>query len=176
MINTINSTAIASTTKNSTKTPQYLEDLAVIADSADKRSHYYGKFTDEQILAASEKLNAREYQAFGCFTGDASLPGIKKYAEAYLKYINSLSPEELSGTRYEGTKESMTKLLSDVNAQIANGGEPTAKDPSSLISMLLDEMLRKMKERGMDMQSIFGASSTESDKVTISKEAKNLSS
>src|SRR5664279_234768 len=112
MVNSINSAQVTSTPVANNRT-QYPEDLAVIADSIDSRSTSYGKYTDQQVNDASQQLNAREYMAFGHFGNDASSQGIKIFAEAYIKYINTLSPEEQNSVRYKGTKESMGTILTE---------------------------------------------------------------
>ena len=124
--------------------------LAIIADSADKRSASYGQYTDAEILAASKKLNEREYLAFGHLSGDASTQGIANYAEAYLKYINSLPPEEQKSVRYAGTKESVTNLLTQAKARLSDEkayGTAENQKPTSFILMMLEAMSASLADR-----------------------------
>ena len=81
------------------------DDPAIISDSLDKRSPYYGKYSEKEIFDAQTKLNQQEFMAFGHLAGDASTQGIIKLSEAYLKYINSLSPEAQQTGRYAGTRK-----------------------------------------------------------------------
>ena len=177
MINGINFVQVTSAPPVSNNKPQYPENLAVIADSADSRSTSYGKYTDQQIADATNKLNARAYAAFGYFGNDASSQGIAKYAAAYVNYIKSLSPEEQNSVRYQGTKESMTALLAEANAQIAEekahpGKKPA--QPTSLLMMMLDEMLKNFKKNGINAGAPTNAVNN-TDQVTISAEALKLS-
>lgn len=174
MINGINLMRVTNTPTVSN--PQYPEDLAVIADSADKRSASYGKYTHQQIADATHKLNAREYAAFGHFAGDASSQGIKNFAEAYVKYISSLSPDEQNSVSYKGTKESMTALLAAANAQIADEKAHPGKNSAkarTFIEMLLDDMMKKLNKNGNPAGASSNSASTE--QVTISAEALKLS-
>ena len=174
MLNGINSVRGTNAPPVSNNSPQYPENLAVIADSADSRSTSYGKYTDQQIADATNKLNAREYSAFGYFGNDASSQGIAKYAAAYVNYINSLSPEEQNSVRYKGTKESMTALLAAANADIAaNPGKKPAQ-PSSLIEMMLDAIMKNFKKIGINVGASTNATNS-TDQVTISAEALKLS-
>lgn len=165
------SSATAITEKSS-----YPDNLAVIADSADKRSQSYGKYSNKQILEASERLNKQEYLAFGQFSSDASTSGIKKYAEAYIKYYDKLSPEEQNSPRYKGTRESMANLLSQANAQLqsesGNKSEKATQKPTSLLLMLLEDLKKKFDEkRGMLSTNNDNVSGV---KVTISEQARSL--
>lgn len=177
MISGVTSNLSAGNSSSSTK-PPYLEDLAVIADSADRRSASYGKYTNEQILDASKKLNEREYAAFMHLSTDASTTGIKKYAEAYIRYYDQLSPEEQNSPRYKGTRESVSNLLSQANAQLsAEKAHPDkkAEEPTSFILMLLDSMNKHFETHGVKGQNISGNPSRTEDKVTLSEEARKLS-
>jgi hypothetical protein len=176
MVNGINSAQVTSPLV-SNNSSQYPENLSEIADSADSRSKSYGKYTQQQILDASKKLNAREYAAFGYFGNDASSQGIKSYAEAYLKYINQLSPDEQNGVRYKGTKENMTALLAAANAQIAEENAHPGKKPvkpTSLLLMMLDEMMIRLKKNPIHADASSNAANS-ADRVTISEEARKIS-
>jgi hypothetical protein len=91
----------------------------MIAESVDTRSKYYGKFTDKQVSDSWDRVAAREKAAFGYFGNDASSEGLKKFGEAYVSYINGLSPEEQNSVRYRGTKENMTRFLGQIEGEIA---------------------------------------------------------
>jgi hypothetical protein len=175
VINTINSRYGVSADALNLSKP-YAENLSKIADSADERSSTYGKYSNQQILAASEKLNQREQAAFGYLGHDASTAGIIRYAKAYISYVDSLSPEEQNGVRYQGTKGNMSSLLNQATAQLSgeskktNGAEVEYK---SLLSMLLDEMNNQLHQRGIGKKS----SSSEhknSDVVAISDPGRRL--
>nr|WP_314863984.1 hypothetical protein [uncultured Undibacterium sp.] len=177
MINTINNRYGMSTDAlNPSK--QYPENLSKIADSADERSSSYGKYSNQQILAVSEKLNQREQAAFGYLGHDASTAGIIRYAKAYISYIDSLSPEEQNGVRYQGTKDNMSTLLNQANAQFSSEiNKPNGADVEykSLLSMLLDEMNKQLQQNGIGKKN----SSSEhknTDVVTISNAGRRLSS
>jgi len=86
MVNALNSAQVTSAPV-SNNGPRYLENLSKISDSCDPNNKNFGKYTDKQIADATNKLNAREYSAFGHFAGDASSQGIKKLAEAYINYM-----------------------------------------------------------------------------------------
>ena len=86
--------------------------------------------------------------AFGHLAGDASTQGIIKLSEAYLKYINSLSPEAQQTGRYAGTKESVTNLLTQARAKLATENtDPTKKvvEPTSFIMMMLEAMSKSIE-------------------------------
>jgi len=177
MVNGINFVQVASAPPVSNNKPQYPENLSVISDSCDPHNKNFGKYTDKQIADATNKLNAREYAAFGHFAGDASSQGIAKLAAAYVNYINSLSPEEQNGARYKGTKEGAMALLAGANAQIAEekahpGKKPA--QPTSLLMMMLDEMLKNFKKNGINAGAPSNAVDN-TDQVTISAEALKLS-
>ncbi len=175
MINGIYST-LAPSVPSSTASTKYLENLSEIADSVDPHSKSHGKYTDKQIADATNKLNAREYAAFGHFGDDASSQGIKQFTEAYLNYLNQLSPEEQNSIRYKGTKESATALLAGVNAQIAEGKNNPGKkanQPTSLLIMMLDEMMLHFKKNGVGVNTPV-ISHTGGSQVTISEEARKL--
>ncbi|MBK1679843.1 hypothetical protein CKO20_05565 [Rhodocyclus tenuis] len=158
--------------------PQYLKNFSEITDSVDPSNKSHGKYTHEQIADATNKLNAREYAAFGHFAGDASSQGIKKLAEAYLGYLNQLSPEEQNSLSYAGTKESATALLAGVNAQIAGGKSNPGKkpdQPTSLLIELLNAMTEQFKKNGININSSVSSPTSESQ-VTISEEARKLAS
>ena len=63
------------------------DDPAIISDSLDKRSPYYGKYSEKEIFDAQTKLNQQEFMAFGHLAGDASTQGIIKLSEAYLRIL-----------------------------------------------------------------------------------------
>jgi hypothetical protein len=176
MINSINSAQVTNVPAASNTSPRYPENLEIIADSADRRSSSFGKYTDQQILEASKKLNAQEYAAFGHFGNDASSQGIAKLATAYINYINSLQPEEQNSGRYAGTKESMTALLAAANAQIAAGPDTGNKpvQPKSLIEMVLDAMMKNLQKNGINVGTSANAANS-GVQVTISDEARNIS-
>ena len=124
------------------------DDPAIISDSLDKRSPYYGKYSEKEIFDAQTKLNQQEFMAFGHLAGDASTQGIIKLSEAYLKYINSLSPEAQQTGRYAGTKESVTNLLTQARAKLATENtDPTKKavEPTSFIMMMLEAMSKSIE-------------------------------
>ena len=104
MVNGINTAQLTSAlvTGNGSR---HLENLSEISDSCDPHNKNFGKYTDKQIADATNKLNAREYAAFGHFAGNATPQGVAKLAEAYVNYMNQMSPEEQNGARYKGTKE-----------------------------------------------------------------------
>ena len=167
---------LAASVPTSTAGSQHLENLSEIADSVDPRSKSHGKYTDKEIADATNKLNAREYAAFGHFAGDASAQGIKKLSEAYLNYLNQLSPEEQNSIRYKGTKEGAMALLAGVNAQIAEGKTNPGKkadQPTSLLIMMLDEMTQHLKKNGVSINASV-SSPTGGSRVTISEEARKL--
>jgi len=176
MVNAINSTQVTSALI-SNNSPQYPENLSKICESCDPNNINFGKYTDKQMNDAFNKINAREYAAFGHLAGDASLPGIKKLAEAYINYINQLSPEEQNSGRYKGTKESMTALLAGANAMIAeekaNPGKTPVK-PTSLLEMMLDEMMKNLKKNHIHADASSNAANS-ADQVTISEEARKIS-
>lgn len=124
------------------------DDPEIISDSLDKRSPYYGKYSEKEIFDAQTKLNQQEFMAFGHLAGDASTQGIIKLSEAYLKYINSLSPEAQQTGRYAGTKESVTNLLTQARAKLATENtDPTKKvvEPTSFIMMMLEAMSKSIE-------------------------------
>ena len=124
------------------------DDPAIISDSLDQRSPYYGKYSEKEIFDAQTKLNQQEFMAFGHLAGDASTQGIIKLSEAYLKYINSLSPEAQQTGRYAGTKESVTNLLTQARAKLATENtDPTKKavEPTSFIMMMLEAMSKSIE-------------------------------
>ena len=124
------------------------DDPAIISESLDKRSPYYGKYSEKEIFDAQTKLNQQEFMAFGHLAGDASTQGIIKLSEAYLKYINSLSPEAQQTGRYAGTKESVTNLLTQARAKLATENtDPTKKvvEPTSFIMMMLEAMSKSIE-------------------------------
>jgi hypothetical protein len=171
MVHSINS---IHTGGNSPIKPAYPENLSEIADSADTRSKSYGKYSGQQMLEASKKLNAREYAAYGHLSNDATSAGIAKYAQAYVKYINQLSPEEQNGVRYKGTKESVSGLLAQAQAAAAAESASPAKKadkPSSLLLQLLTEMERNQQKSGSR-----GLPNQNADRVTISEDARRLAS
>lgn len=168
--------ALAVSVPMSTAGTQHLENLSEIADSVDPRSKSHGKYTDKQIADATNKLNAREYAAFGHFGDDASSQGIKQFTEAYLNYLNQLSPEEQNSIRYKGTREGATALLAGVNAQIAEEKNNPAKktgQPTSLLIMMLNEMTQHLKKNGVSINTSV-ISPTGGSRVTISEEARKL--
>ena len=127
---------------------KYPDDPAIISDSLDKRSPYYGKYSEKEIFDAQSKLNQQEFMAFGHLAGDASTQGIIKLSEAYLKYINGLSPEAQQTGRYAGTKESVTNLLTQAKAKLATESTaPTKKanEPTSFIMMMLEAMSKNIE-------------------------------
>ena len=152
--------------------PRYLDNLSEIADSADTRSKSFGKYSPQQILDASKKLNEREYLAFGRLSNDGSSEGIAKYAEAYLRYINQLSPEEQNGVRYSGTKQSVSALLVQARAAAAQESPKSAGQvdkPSSFLIQILDEI-----DRIQRADRRFGTGAGTASQVTISSEARRL--
>ena len=127
---------------------KYPDDPPIISDSLDKRSPYYGKYSEKEIFDAQSKLNQQEFMAFGHLAGDASTQGIIKLSEAYLKYINGLSPEAQQTGRYAGTKESVTNLLIQAKAKLATESTaPTKKanEPTSFIMMMLEAMSKNIE-------------------------------
>lgn len=160
----------------STAGAQRLENLSEITDSVDPRNKSHGKYTDKEIADATNKLNAREYAAFGHFGDDASAQGIKKFTEAYLNYLNQLSPEEQNSIRYKGTRNGAMALLAGVNAQIAEGKTNPGKkadQPTSLLIMMLNEMTEHLKKNGINVNASVSSPTGES-RVTISEEARKL--
>ncbi len=169
MVNSINP---IQATGNTAIKPAYPENLSEIADSADTRNKRYGKYSNEQILDASKKLSAREYAAFGHLSNDASSAGIAKYAQAYIKYVSQLSPEEQNGVRYKGTKESVSGLLAQARAAAAEESASPAKKadkPSSLLLQLLAEIERNQQKAGSH-----SVANKNAERVTISDEARKI--
>ena len=173
MINAINSTQVTSTptTNNSTQPSDIM-----IAESIDTRSKYYGKFSDKQVSDSWDRVAAREKAAFGYFGNNASSEGLKKFGEAYVSYINGLSPEEQNSVRYKGTKESMTSFLGQIDGEIAkekaNPGKKAKKPTLNLLDMLnaiTVQLKKKHTHAGASTSTVSSASST--DQVTISAEA-----
>jgi hypothetical protein len=176
MVNGINTAQLTSALAPSNGS-RYLENLSEISDSCDPHNKNFGKYTDKQIADATNKLNAREYAAFGHFAGDATPQGIAKLAEAYVNYMNQMSPEEQNGARYKGTKEGAIALLAGAKAMIAdekaNPGKKTEK-AKTLIEMMLDEMLKNLKKNGINVGASTNAV-TSAGQVTFSAEALKLS-
>jgi hypothetical protein len=170
MVNAVSSTQVASplTTNNSSQTSDIL-----IAESCDSRSKYYGKFSDQQVKEASDRVNAKEFSAFISIGNDATLPGIKKYAEAYIKYIDQLSPEDQNSVRYKGTKESMTGVLAQADALMGSEKSTSGKKPKEAMSDIV-KMFDAIKIRFIKQAKHSGASTStvsNTDQVTISEEA-----
>ncbi len=145
----------------------------LITESLDTRSKYYGKFSDKQVRDSWERVNARGKAAFGYFGNDASSEGLKKFGEAYVSYINGLSPEEQNGLRYKGTKESMTRFLGQIEGEIAkekaNPGKKAKKHTLNLLDML-DAVTVHLKKKHTHV-STSTSSANNKDRVVLSDEA-----
>ncbi len=175
MVNGINSAQIANTlTSNSSA--QYPENLAKICESCDPNDKNYGKYTTKQMEDAFNKINAREYAAFGHLAGDATPEGIVKFAQAYVNYYNQLSPEEQNSQRYKGTGASAAALLAGAKGLVADEKAHPGKNkqPESLLMMLLNEMLAQLKKHPAQTSTNTSATSS-SEQVTISVQAQKLS-
>ena len=132
------------------------DDPAIISDSLDPKSPYYGKYSEKEISDAQTTLNQLEFMAFGYLAGDASTEGIIKLSEAYLKYINSLSPEAQQTGRYAGTKESATNLLTQAKAKLAAetaNGTDKKQEPTSFILMMLEAMSKNLDGKSTSSNS-----------------------
>lgn len=169
MINTISSTQAASplTTGNNAKVSDIL-----VAESIDPRSKYYGQFSDQEVKAAFDSVNERETAGFGYTLGDQSLEGERNTISAYIKYLNSLSPEEQNSIRYKGAKERMTAVLAKIEGEIARGAGSGKKSKiyKSDIEKMMEDVIANFKE--LKERSAQPANATNStDKVTISEEA-----
>jgi hypothetical protein len=121
---------------------QYPENLAGVLDNKE------GKYTEEQQQEACKKLNAREYAAFGHLGGSGSSWGMRDQMKAYVKYVESLSPEEQQSDSYRGTLGSVKSMISQFDAYIRDnnipdtrkgGGGDAAKIPDSPIVKMLKE-------------------------------------
>jgi len=175
MISPINS-RIEGIINEANRSSSYPENISKIADSQDERSSSFGKYDTNQILEASEKLNQREQAAFGYLVHDASTAGVMRFAKAYISYINSLSPDEQNGARYRGTKENMSALLGEAQAQLQKeSGKPinTTAEHRSLLSMLFDEMKNQLQQQGINQKRHLSDSRT-NDFVTISNAGRTL--
>lgn len=157
--------------------PTRLENLSEIADNKS------GKYSETQVAEAQRKLNARELQAFGRFAfgqgGDGSAQGIKRFAEAYLKYLDQLSPEEEQNSdRYKGTRGPVTALLSQATSAAAKEqSAPGNKKPEDIEDPLLkllrtgmQDIVDRLKEKAP--QANGAANATIGDVVTISEAAR----
>lgn len=131
MINSVSSTSININSNKSTDPT----NLSAICDSCDPRNVNYGKYTEQQISTAFQQRNEREYNAFGKYAGDATPTGIVKFAAAYVKFYDSLSPEEQKNPTYAGTRESATALL---NGAKAMEGESNTSGTNTKYASLFD--------------------------------------
>jgi len=170
--------AISSSQKVSTLTTgnvSQVSDVGIV-ESSYSDSKYYGKFTDQQMYDATDRLNARENMAFlSILTSNfpPSTETIKRFAKAYINYINQLSPEDQNSHRYKGTKESMTALLASVSIQTGNeqstSGKKSEKTTSDIVKML-EDILQYFQE--MNSRPKSSAKETAgTDQVTISEAA-----
>jgi hypothetical protein len=145
----------------------------LIAESVDTRSKYYGKFSDKQVSDSWDRVAAREKAAFGYFGNDASSKGLKKFGEAYVSYINGLSPEEQNSVRYKGTKESMIGFLGQIEGEIAkekaNPGKKTKKTRLNLLDTLETITVRLKKKHTRTVASTTAINNL--DRITLSEEA-----
>lgn len=170
MVSAINSIQVTNTqaTDNSSQPSDIM-----IAESVDTRSKYYGKFSDKQVSDSWDRVAAREKAAFGYFGNDASSEGLKKFGEAYVAYINGLSPEEQNSVRYKGTKESMTRFLGQLEGEISKEkltlGKKVKPTKSGLLDML-DSITNHLKKKHTHAASTSNATSS-TDRITLSEEA-----
>lgn len=170
MVMAINATQVTNTQAiiNSSQ----LSDI-MIAESVDTRSKYYGKFSDKQVSDSWNRVAAREKAAFGYFGNDASSEGLKKFGEAYVSYINGLTPEEQNSVRYKGTKENMTRFLGQIEGEIAkekaNPSKKTKKHTLNLLDML-DAVTVHLKKKHTHA-STSTSTTNNSDRVALSEEA-----
>ncbi len=150
-------------------------DVAIV-ESSYSDSKYYGKFTNQQMYDATDRLNTKENMAFLSILTTNFPPStetVKRFAKAYINYINQLSPEDQNSHRYKGTKESMTALLSSVSTQTDNeqstSGKKSKKATSDIVKML-EDMLKNFQEINNRTKSS-AKETTRTDKVTISEAA-----
>ena len=99
--------------------------------------------------------------------------GLKKFGEAYVAYINGLSPEEQNSVRYKGTKESMTRFLGELEGEISKEkstlGKKVKPTKSGLLDML-DSITIHLKKKHTHVASSSTATNN-TDRITLSEEA-----
>jgi hypothetical protein len=144
---------------------QYPENLAGVLDNKE------GKYTEEQQQEACKKLNAREYAAFGHLGGSGSSWGMRDQMKAYVKYVESLSPEEQQSDSYRGTLGSVKSMISQFDAYIRDnnipdtrkGGGGKEKIPDSPIVEML-----KTAEEALEKRAAKRAKAREAEKTADS--------
>ncbi len=173
MIDAISSSQNVNTLNTSNSSQ--VSDVAIV-ESSYSDSKYYGKFTDQQMYDATDRLNAKENMAFLSILTSNFPPNaetVKRYAKAYINYINQLSPEDQNSHRYKGTKESMMALLASVSKQASNEQSKSGKESKKVtpdIVKMLEDIIKNFQEINNRSKSST-KESTSTDQVTISEAA-----
>lgn len=129
-----------------------------------------GAFTSKQMSDATKELNRREYQAFGHLAGDASLPGIVKFAKAYLAYYKTLTPQEAESTAYKGSDTDVARLLQQAESALKtekSAAGPGTREVKDAFSLFLEAYQRRFP----DPSAKQAPASHAGDKVTLSEQA-----
>lgn len=155
---------------------RYLENLSKIIEYGYDNGKGLVKYSARQINEALSKINARELAAFGNLAAGGNPQAIRRYAEAFVRYYNKLSPEEQNSARYKGTREKATALIEEANALIdeakSGSGSKTDKNISQL-EMMRNEMLDSFRKNGINVGAAAQAAYN-IGRVNISKEARKL--
>ncbi|QKJ68292.1 hypothetical protein HQN60_15900 (plasmid) [Deefgea piscis] len=169
MISSVTNTSINTTSNKSTNQI----NLSAICDSCDPRNANYGKYTEQQISTAFQQRNEREYNAFLKYAGDATPTGIVKFAAAYVKFYDSLSPEEQKNPTYAGTRESATALLNGAKAM--EGKSESSSTSNTKYASLFDAFdIFVTRQKSMHTINTKNNENSSSTKITLSDEAKKL--
>jgi hypothetical protein len=120
------------------------ESLTAMVDNKD------GKYSLEQQRDATEKLNAREYAAFGHLAGSGSSWGMRDFLKAYVKYVENLSPEDQQSDRYRGSLGPVKAQISEFDSYIRNNNIPDTRKGGGSKEKIPDspivEMLKSAEE------------------------------
>lgn len=107
---------------------EYPENLASRLDRDSSLS------TEDRSQIANA-LNQREFDAFGKYA-KRSPPDIESYYENYIRYLDSLSPEEQSSERYSGQREQALLVYRRINSDTGNNDIDLTEPEDPILSLL----------------------------------------
>lgn len=107
---------------------EYPENLASRLDRDSSLS------TEDRSQIANA-LNQREFDAFGKYAKQ-SPPDLESYYENYIRYLDSLSPEEQSSERYSGQREQALLVYRRINSDTGNSDIDLTEPEDPILSLL----------------------------------------